>query len=239
MYYGYGYGYGYYGTYFLVLIGAVICLIASARMNSTFRRYSRVRSMSGMTGAEAAERILRNAGIYDVQITHIQGNLTDHYNPADRTLALSDSVYRQTSVAAIGVAAHECGHAIQHQHGYAPLRIRSAMVPVVNFGSKLAWPILILGIIFGGAGSLICQIGIWMFSLAVLFQLVTLPVEFNASNRALRELDRTGILGNEELRDTRRVLRAAAMTYVASAASVILQLLRLILIFGGGGNRRR
>ncbi|MCC8150747.1 MAG: zinc metallopeptidase [Lachnospiraceae bacterium] len=232
------YGYSYYGTYWLILIGAVICLAASARMNHTFRRYSQVRSMSGMTGAEAAERILRNAGIYDVSVTHIRGNLTDHYNPKDRTLALSDSVYSQTSVAAIGVAAHECGHAIQHQQGYAPLRIRGALVPVVNLGSGLAWPVLIVGLIFGGAGSVLCQVGIWLFSLAVLFQLVTLPVEFNASRRALRELERTGILGGGEIRDTGRVLRAAAMTYVASVASTLLQLLRLVLIFGGGNRRR-
>ncbi|MCD7981391.1 MAG: zinc metallopeptidase [Clostridiales bacterium] len=236
--YGYGYGYGYYATYLLIIIGAVICLAASGRMNRTFRRYSRVRSMSGLTGAQAAERILRNAGIQDVQVIRIKGNLTDHYNPKDKTLALSDSVYGQTSVAAVGVAAHECGHAIQHQNGYVPLRVRGSMVPVVNIGSKLAWPILIVGIFLGGAGSILCQVGIFMFSLAVLFQLVTLPVEFNASNRALAALERTGILGNTELRDTRKVLRAAAMTYVASAAAVILQLIRLILIYGGGGRRR-
>ncbi len=232
------YGYSYYGTYWLILIGAVICLSASARMRTTFRRYSRVRSMSGMTGAEAAEQILRNAGIFDVRVTHIRGNLTDHYNPADRTLSLSDSVYNQASVAAIGVAAHECGHAIQHQKGYAPLRIRGALVPVVNFGSTLSWPVLIIGLIFGGAGSVLCQVGIWLFSLAVLFQLVTLPVEFNASRRALQELERTGILGGAEIRDTGRVLRAAAMTYVAGLASSLLQLLRLILIFGGGNRKR-
>ncbi len=236
----FGYGYGFYWmdyTYILVIIGAVICMIASGRMNSTFSHYARVRSMSGMTGAEAAERILRGAGIRDVRVVHIKGNLTDHYDPRNKTLSLSDSVYGSTSVAAVGVAAHECGHAIQHDKGYVPLRIRGALVPVANFGSNLAWPLIIIGLIFyGNFGSLLIQIGIFMFSLAVLFQLVTLPVEFNASHRALKELERTGILGSGELRDTRKVLGAAAMTYVASAAAIILQLLRLLILYGG---RRR
>lgn len=238
------YGYPFYGffwdwTYLLVIVGAVICLIASARMRNTFQKFSHVRSMSGMTGVQAAERILHNAGIYDVQVTHIQGNLTDHYNPVNKTLSLSDTVYQKSSVAAVGVAAHECGHAIQHQKGYAPLRIRGAMVPVVNFGSALAWPLIIIGVLFGGSGSTLVQVGIWMFSLAVLFQLVTLPVEFNASRRALGELERTGILGQEELRYTRKVLSAAAMTYVAGAAAIILQLLRLLILFGGGRRNSR
>lgn len=224
-------------TYILVIIGAIICMIASGKMNSTFRRYSNVRSMSGMSGAEAAERILRDAGIRDVRVVHIQGNLNDHYDPRNKTLSLSDSVYASASVAAVGVAAHECGHAIQHDKGYVPLRIRGALVPVANFGSNLAWPLIIIGLFFrGGMGSVLIQVGILMFSLAVLFQLVTLPVEFNASHRALKELERTGILGHEELRDTRKVLSAAAMTYVASAAAIILQLLRLIILFGGRRN---
>lgn len=232
--------YGYYGfywmdyTYIFVIIGAVICLIASAGMNSTFSRYQRVRSMSGMTGAMAAERILRDAGIRDVQVQHIQGNLTDHYNPMNKTLSLSDSVYNSTSVAAVGVAAHECGHAIQHAKGYVPLRVRGAFVPIANIGSNLAWPLIIIGLIFRGSmSSVLIQAGIIMFSLAVLFQLITLPVEFNASHRAMQELEHTGILGSVELKDTRKVLTAAAMTYVASAASMILQLLRLIILFGG------
>lgn len=231
------YGYGYYWmdyTYILVVIGAVICLIASASMKNTYNRYSRVRSLSGMTGAMAAERILRNAGITDVQVQHVSGNLTDHYNPKNKTLNLSDSVYGSASVAAVGVAAHECGHAIQHAKGYIPLRVRGAFVPVANFGSQLAWPLIIIGLIFNGSmSSILIQAGIFMFSLAVLFQLITLPVEFNASHRAMGELERTGILGGEELRHTRKVLTAAAMTYVAGAASAILQLLRLILLFGG------
>ena len=186
-----------------------------------------------MTGAQAAQRVLNSAGIYDVRIQHVAGNLTDHYDPRNKTLNLSDSVYGSTSVAAVGVAAHECGHAIQHQQGYAPLNIRSALVPAANFGSAAAWPLIILGIIFGGAGSVFCQIGIVFFSAAVLFQIVTLPVEFNASSRAVRILGDTGILSEQELPYTKKVLRAAALTYVAGAAAAILQLLRLLLLFGG------
>lgn len=232
-----GYYYGWFDpTYFLVIIGAVICMIASAKVNSTYNKYSRYRSMSGMTGAQAAERILRSAGIYDVTVRHVSGKLTDHYDPRNKTLNLSDSVYGSASVAAVGVAAHECGHAIQHQKNYAPLTIRSAIVPVANFGSALAWPLIIIGLIFG-SGSFLVNLGILFFSFAVLFQLVTLPVEFNASRRAVNILGQTGILGQEELGYTKKVLRAAALTYVASAAAAILQLLRLILLFGGRNDR--
>lgn len=221
-------------TYLLVLIGAVICMIASARVKTTFQKYSQYRSMSGMTGAQAAERILRSAGINDVTIHHVSGNLTDHYNPAKKTLNLSDSVYGSASVAAVGVAAHECGHAIQHQQGYAPLTIRSAIVPVANIGSTLAWPLILIGLFFTQrTGSTLIHIGILCFSFAVLFQLVTLPVEFNASARALAILGQQGILSDSELPYTRKVLGAAALTYVASAAAAILQLLRLVLLFGG------
>lgn len=221
-------------TYILVIIGAVICLIASARVKSTFHKYSTQRSMSGMTGAQAAERILHSAGIYDVTIHHVSGDLTDHYNPSHRTLNLSDSVYGSSSVAAIGVAAHECGHAIQHQQGYIPLSLRTAIVPVANIGSMMAWPLIIIGMfITRSTGSLLINIGIIAFSLAVVFQLVTLPVEFNASSRALQILGQQGILGENELPLTRKVLKAAALTYVASAAAAILQLLRLVLLFGG------
>jgi hypothetical protein len=224
-------------TYILVLIGAVICLIASARVNSTFNKYAQYRSMSGMTGAQAAERILRAAGIFDVTVQHVSGNLTDHYNPADQTLNLSDSVYNQTSVAAVGVAAHECGHAIQHAKNYLPLSVRTAFVPVANLGSTLAWPVLILGVIINGRSSMfLIHLGIFLFSLAVIFQLLTLPVEFDASRRALVQLRTQGILGEEELGYTKKVLKAAALTYVASAAAAILQLLRVLLLFGG---RRR
>lgn len=231
------YSYYYYGidpTYILVLIGAVICMIASARVKSTYNKYSKYRSASGMTGAEAAQRILNTAGIYDVTIQHVSGNLTDHYNPSNKTLNLSDSVYGSTSVAAVGVAAHECGHAIQHQKNYVPLTLRATIVPVANLGSTLAWPLILIGLLFSrNTGALFINLGIICFSFAVIFQLVTLPVEFNASRRALRILGEQGILSESELPYTRKVLQAAALTYVASAASAILQLLRLILLFGG------
>ncbi len=315
----------------LILIGAVICMIASARVKTTFNKYAQYRSMSGMTGAQAAEQILRAAGIYDVTVQHIAGNLTDHYHPGKKTLNLSDSVYNSTSVAAIGVAAHECGHAIvtvqhiagnltdhyhpgkktlnlsdsvynstsvaaigvaahecghaiQHQQGYFPLNLRTAIVPVANIGSSLAWPLILIGLLFSrstgslliqigilcfsfalnlrtaivpvanigsslawpliligllfsrSTGSLLIQIGILCFSFAVLFQLVTLPVEFNASSRALAMLGKQGILSESELPYTKKVLGAAALTYVAGAAASLLQLLRLVLLFGGRRN---
>lgn len=224
-------------TYSLVLIGLLLCLAASARVRSTYAKYGRVRSRSGLTGREAAERILRSAGIYDVRIEHVSGNLTDHFDPRNRVLRLSDATYQSASVAAVGVAAHECGHAIQHSRGYAPLKIRSAIVPVANFGSAIAWPLILLGLLFNSRSSyLLIQIGILAFSFAVLFQLVTLPVEFNASRRAVQILGESGMLLPDELSMTKKVLRAAALTYVAGAASAILQLLRIILLTGG---RRR
>ena len=192
------------------------------------------RLLMDLSALEAAERILRQSGIYDVRIEHISGNLTDHYDPSNKVLRLSDSVYGSTSVAAIGVAAHECGHAVQHQVGYAPLSIRSALVPVANFGSSLSWPIFVAGLIFS-IGPLL-DIGIILFLAAVLFQVVTLPVEFNASARAIRLLDSCGILGQQEIGGTKKVLTAAALTYVASLAASILQLLRLLILAGG---RRR
>lgn len=223
-------------TYILVMIGVVICLAASARVKSVFNRYSRVRSHSGMTGREAAEKILRANGIYDVQVQHVAGNLTDHYDPRSRVLRLSDATYQSSSVAAIGVAAHECGHAVQHQVGYAPLKIRGALVPVANLGSMAAWPLIILGLLINGRSSLIMiNLGILLFSAAVLFQIVTLPVEFNASRRAVAVLENTGMLYPEEVDATKKVLSAAALTYVASAAAMILQLLRLLVLTG---NRR-
>ena len=224
-------------TYILVVIGAVICMIASARVKGTFNKYSQLRSMSGMNGAQVAQRVLQAAGIYDVQVRHVSGSLTDHYDPRTKTVNLSDPVYNATSVAALGVAAHECGHAIQHAKSYAPLSIRSALVPIANFGSMLAWPVILIGLFFNTRSSgLIIDIGILLFSAAVLFQLVTLPVEFDASRRALVMLRTQGIRADDELRYTRRVLKSAALTYVASAAAAILQLLRIILITNG---RRR
>ena len=224
-------------TYILVVIGAVICMIASARVKGTFNKYSQLRSMSGMNGAQVAQRVLQAAGIYDVQVRHVSGSLTDHYDPRTKTVNLSDPVYNATSVAALGVAAHECGHAIQHAKSYAPLSIRSALVPIANFGSMLAWPVILIGLLFNTRSSgLIIDIGILLFSAAVLFQLVTLPVEFDASRRALVMLRTQGILADDELKYTRRVLKSAALIYVASAAAAILQLLRIILITNG---RRR
>ncbi|MCI8722127.1 MAG: zinc metallopeptidase [Ruminococcus sp.] len=227
---------GYDSTYILVLIGVALCLLASSRVNSVFRRYSSVRSRSGMTGREAAEKILRANGIYDVTVRHIPGNLTDHYDPRNKTLGLSDATYGSASVAAIGVAAHECGHAVQHATGYAPLKFRGALVPVANFGSAIAWPLILIGLVINSNSALLfIDLGILLFSAAVLFQIVTLPVEFNASNRAVNALEKSGMLYPEEIRQTKAVLGAAALTYVASAASAILQLLRLIII---GGRRR-
>ena len=232
--YPYGYGYYFDPTYILIIIGVIITMIASSKMNSTFRRYSRVRCHCGLTGSQAAERILNQAGIYDVSVERVSGNLTDHYDPRTKRLALSQDVYGRTSVAAVCVAAHECGHAIQHNINYAPLNIRSAIVPVANIGSSLSWPIFLLGLIFSIPA--LTTVGIVLFSLAVLFQLVTLPVEFNASSRALKMLESTGILSREENKGAKKVLTAAALTYVAALASSILQLLRLLILSGG---RRR
>ena len=233
--------YGYYGyyfdpTYILIIIAAIISLIAQWRVNSAFSKYSRVASMSGMTGAQAARMILQSNGINDVSVQRISGKLTDHYNPSTKVLNLSESVYGSTSVAAIGVAAHECGHAIQHARGYFPLSLRTALVPVANIGSQLSWVFIIVGAILSFNQTLI-TIGIIMFSAAVLFKLVTLPVEFNASSRALEQLESNGILYRDEVSQTRKVLSAAALTYVAAAATAILQLLRLIILFGGRGRR--
>ncbi len=233
--------YGYYGyyfdpTYILVLVGAVLCIWAQMRVQSTYRKYARIRSRSGLTGAEAAQRILQMSGIYDVRIEHVRGELTDHYDPSSKVLRLSDSVYNSGSIAAIGVAAHECGHAVQHDKGYAPLSLRTALVPAANIGSRLGIPIILLGVILS-MNQMLIQIGIWVFALAVLFQVITLPVEFNASGRALAMLNDYGMLEQDETRSCRKVLSAAALTYVAAAASAILQLLRLVLLFGN--NRRR
>lgn len=220
-------------TYILILIGVIISIAASAKLNGTYQRYSAVRSVCGLTGAEAAKRLLSTQGIYDVTIRRVAGNLTDHYDPRTKTVNLSDAVYNSTSIAAIGVAAHECGHAMQDANDYAPLRMRAALVPVANIGAQLSWPLIIIGIILGGTS--LISVGILLFSLAVLFQLVTLPVEYNASHRAVTLLDSTGILAGQEVGQTRKVLNAAALTYVAAAAASILQLLRLLLLFG---NRR-
>ena len=224
-------------TYIFVLVGLIICLAASAKMRSTFSKYSRVRNHWGMTGREAAEQVLHRAGIYDVRVEHISGNLTDHYDPRSKVLRLSDATYNSTSVAAVGVAAHECGHAVQHATGYVPLKLRSSLVPAANFGSSIAWPLILIGLLINGQSSaLFLNLGILAFSLAVLFQIVTLPVEFNASSRALHLLSGNGMLYEDEVRSVRKVLTAAALTYVAGAASAILQLLRIIVLLN---SRRR
>ena len=211
--YGYMPMYYFDPTYVLIIIGVLLSMGASAKLNATYGRYSSVASRCGMTGAQAAQRILQSQGIYDVTVRHVSGRLTDHYDPRSKTVNLSDTVYGSTSIAAIGVAAHECGHAIQDARDYVPLRLRAVL---------------------GGTG--LINLGILMFSLAVLFQIVTLPVEYNASHRAVALLDSIGILEGREVGQTRQVLNAAALTYVAAAAASLLQLLRLMLLFG---NRRR
>ena len=203
-------------------------------MNSTMRKYSKIRNMRGITGAEAARNLLNREGLYNVQIECLNANDGDHYDPRTDTVRLSYNNYNGTSVTAVSVAAHECGHAIQHARGYVPLRLRTAFVPIANFGSMLAWPVIILGVIINSRSSMmLINIGILLFSFAVLFQLITLPVEFDASRRAMVQLREQGILGDQELHYTRKVLTAAALTYVASAAAAILQLLRIVLLFGG------
>ena len=221
-------------TYILIISGVFLSLAASAKVNSTFARYAGVRNRRGITGQMAAEQILHQAGIYDVQVQRISGKLTDHYDPKNKILRLSDSTYGSTSVAAVGVAAHECGHAIQHATNYLPLSIRGALVPMANFGAQISWPMIIIGLLFNGNMSgLFINLGILLFSCSVLFQIVTLPVEFNASSRALHILGGSGLLDQEEVGQARKVLGAAALTYVAGAAASILQLLRLLILTRG------
>ena len=224
-------------TYLLVIAGALLCMAASGYLKSTYNTYAKVQSTSGLTGKEVAERLLYSQGIFDVTVEHVAGNLTDHYDPRSKQVCLSDATYASTSVAAVGVAAHECGHACQHHKGYAPLGWRTTLVPVANLGSTLAWPLIFIGLLFNSRSSILfLNIGIIAFSVAVIFQIVTLPVEFNASSRALKMLGSSGILNAEEVPLSRKVLNAAAMTYVAGAASSVLQLLRIILL---SNSRRR
>ena len=223
-------------TYILIIIGVLLSLAASTKVKSTFGRYSQVRSLSGLTGAQTAERILRQAGIYDVGIARVSGDLTDHYDPRGRVLRLSETVCNVNSIAAVSVACHEAGHALQHAQNYVPLKIRNGIVPVVNLASNLCWPLAIIGIILLGNGS---YIGDTLFNIAViamlaviLFHAVTLPVEFNASRRALQQMEELGIVDDMELPGAKKVLRAAAMTYVAALATAIANLLRLLAIRG-------
>ena len=235
------YYYGFDWTYvYLVLPCLILSLWASARVNMTFKRYSRQFSSRGITGADAAQRVLRANGVGNVRIERIGGNLTDHYDPTTNVIRLSDDVYGSTSTAAIGVACHEAGHAVQYAQGYAPIKLRAAIIPVTNFGSKLAMPLILLGILFSSLGNtsdFFINLGIACFGLSVLFQLVTLPVEFNASHRALAAIEQNGILTDDELAGARKTLSAAAMTYVAATATALAQLLRLLVLFGN--NRRR
>lgn len=221
-------------TWWLIIAGMILCLIASGNVSATYRRYSKIDNARGMTASEVAERILKGAGIYEVRIERIEGDLTDHYDPKNKVVRLSESVYHSSSVAAIGVAAHECGHVIQHYGGYVPIRVRNAIVPVVNFGSKMSWPLILLGILFGLTS--LVDVGIILFSVVLLFQLVTLPVEFNASKRAIRIIRDDGILQGDEVVGAKKVLNAAALTYVAGTIATALQVLRLFLLFG---RRRR
>lgn len=225
MYWGYFY---FDWTYILVIVGAVICLIASANVNGTYKKYEKIKSRTGLTAEEAARRILSGAGITDVRIERVSGSLTDHYSSKERVLRLSDSTYGSSSVAAIGVAAHECGHAIQHDTGYAPLTLRSVSVPLANIGSYLSLPIVIIGLIMGWVG--LARVGVFLFAAVVIFQLITLPVEFNASSRAIKILENNRMLESDELTGAKKVLGAAALTYVAALLSSILQLLRLVLL---------
>ena len=232
--------FGFYGFYFdptytLVLIGTLICLLASAKVSSAMSKYQRVRCRSGMTGAEAAMRILQYQGVHDVKVECLQGGRGDHYDPRTKTVRLSPENYNNATITAISVAAHECGHAVQHKEAYSFLRLRTALVPFANIASNLGFPMILIGVLFSWNQVLI-EIGIWAFAVGVLFQLVTLPVEFNASKRALEMATNYGILTQEERSGGKKVLSAAAFTYVAAAAAAILQLLRLVLLFGG---RRR
>lgn len=224
-------------TYILVFIGAIISAIASWNVNRTFKNFSKFLNGKGLPAEDVAALIMNGAGIYDVRIERVRGNLTDYFSPVEKVLRLSDSVYGSTSVAALGVAAHECGHAIQHKVGYFPLKIRTVSVPVANIGSKLSWPIILTGIIIGQMG--IARIGVLLFGFVVLFQIITLPVEFDASRRALRILKEKQLLIGGEIKGASKVLKAAALTYVASLFSSILQLLRLLILTQNGARRRR
>ena len=233
--YGYGYGYGYRidPTMILLIPAILLTLYAQYKVSSTTNRYFNVRSDRNLTGEEVARRILDSNGLYNVRVEMVRGRLSDHYDPRSNVVRLSEDVYSRTSITSISVAAHECGHAIQHARGYAPLTIRGAIVPVVNFASSASWILIMLGLFMTSSTSLL-KIGILLFATTVVFQLITLPVEFNASHRALIQIENLGIVTRDERRESKKVLDAAALTYVAAAASAILQLLRLITI----ANRR-
>lgn len=223
-------------TYLVVLPAIIFALIAQLMVKSTFSKYSNVKNQYGYTAKDIARRILDDNGLHNVNIEHINGNLTDHYDPSANVIRLSDSVYNSTSVAAIGVAAHEVGHAIQHSQGYGPIKIRQAIIPITQIGSRLAVPLVLIGLIFSAFQWLV-PVGIFLYTGVVLFQAVTLPVEFNASSRALRTLDENNILQSDEVKMSKKVLTAAAMTYVAAMFSSLMSLLRLILLANRGKRR--
>lgn len=236
------YYYGFDWTYLVLVLPCVLlAAIASARVNSTFRRYSKQLSARRITGAEAARRVLAANGVYGVQIQQVAGNLTDHFDPKGNVIRLSSGVYDSCSTAAIGVACHEAGHAVQYAQNYFPVKLRATIIPITNFGSKLAMPLILIGILLGFLGNFsyfLVDLGILCFSLSLIFQLITLPVEFNASRRAISTIEEQGLLTYDEQRGAKKTLRAAAMTYVAAVAVSLAQLLRLILLFGGRGRRR-
>jgi Zn-dependent membrane protease YugP len=236
----YYYGYGFDWTYLVLVLPCILLsLWASSNVNSTFKKYSKQFSSRGLTGAEAAQRVLNANGVRGVRIDRVSGNLTDHYDPRTNVIRLSDSVYNSTSTAAIGVACHEAGHAVQYAENYAPIKLRAAIIPLTNFGSKIAMPLILAGILFTYMGSfsdVLVYMGIAAFGLSLVFQLVTLPVEFNASRRAMETIESASLLTEAEQRGAKKTLTAAALTYVAATAVALAQLLRLIAIFG---NRRR
>ena len=233
--------YGYYGIdmYYIVLVLPCVLFAfwAQNKVNSTFNRYSRVQNLRGLTGAQAAEAVLRAHGVYDVAIRPCSGNLTDHYDPRDNSISLSENVYNSTSIAAVGVAAHEAGHAVQYAENYGPVRLRTAIIPATQIGSKFSFILLLVGMVLYSQSLFL--VGILLFSLTTIFQLITLPVEFNASHRALQTLENEQLLYDDELPGARKVLKAAALTYVAALLMSVLQLLRYVLIFVGRNNRGR
>lgn len=239
----YFYYYGFDWTYlFLVLPCLALSIWASARVNSIYKRYSKQSSSRGITGAQAAQRVLSGNGVRDVRIERVSGNLTDHFDPKANVIRLSDSVYDRTSTAAIGVACHEAGHAVQYAQHYAPIKLRTAIIPITSFGSRLAMPLILLGLLlsaFSGFSYGLVYLGIACFGLSLVFQLITLPVEFNASRRALLAIEQSDLLTSEEMVGARKTLSAAAMTYVAATAVSLSQLLRLLLLFGGRSNNTR
>ncbi len=228
-------------TYFIIVVPVfILAMVASGNVKSTFRKYAKIYSASRITGAEAAERVLRGHGVTNVRIEQVSGSLTDNYDPRNNVIHLSQDVYSSTSVAAIGVAAHEAGHACQYADNYGPVRLRMAIIPMTNIGSQLSVPLIILGIVLSGFSSIfyaMAYVGLFLFALCVFFQLVTLPVEFNASHRALESIDQQGMLSEEEIRGSKKVLHAAAMTYVAALAVAVAQLLRFALLVSGGSRR--